>query len=143
MNVAAIERDFTAWLAVRLRMEVDKEIYRGSIPDGVDYGVGVVFGSEEKSAGFYGFRPRAWNVQVLGKFADRDEAMAFQTYVNGLFPNHGFTLGETKFLSVYPAGSGEPYIDDDGGQIRYLASINVVVTVLTSGTQVDINNKGV
>lgn len=138
MNIVDAERDFTDWIAEKLNLEIDKGIYRGGIPEGVKYGVGVIFGAEEKSLGFYGFRPRAWNVQILGKFKKRDGALAFQTFMNGLFPNHGFTQGETKILSIYPSGSSEPYLDDDNGARKYFVSINVVVTVLTTGAQVEI-----
>ena len=75
MDVIAIERDFTAWVAEKLNLELDKGIYRGPIPSGLECGVGVLFGSEVPAAGFYGFRPRTWNVQILGKF---DETTRFR-----------------------------------------------------------------
>ena len=51
MDVIEIERTFTAWLAEKLNLAVDNGIYRGGIPQGVDYGVAVIFGSEVKATG--------------------------------------------------------------------------------------------
>lgn len=92
MDVVTIERDFTAWVAEKLKLEVDKGIYRGGIPAGIASGVGVLFGSEIPTRGFYGFRPRSWNAQILAKFDDRDAAMVLLSCLNGLFPQADFIL---------------------------------------------------
>lgn len=136
MDVIAIERDFTAWVAYKLNLTVDVDCFRGGIPDGVEQGVGVLFGSEEKAPGFYGFRPRTWNVQVLAKFDDRDAAMVLQTCLNALVPHTGFTYGSTRFMSLVQRGTSEPFIADDNGKEKTFVSFNMVVTVLTSGRQV-------
>ena len=136
MDVITIERAFTAWLAEKLNLTVDAGIYRGGIPENVDYGVAVIFGSEVKAPGFYGFRPRTWNVQVLAKFDDRDAAMVLQTCLNGLVPHTGFTHAGIRFLSLVQRGAGEPYPAADGGKIKTFVSFNMAVTVLTSGLQV-------
>ena len=52
MDVIAIERDFTTWVAEKLNLELDKGIYRGPIPAGLECGVGVLFGSV--MGGMYG-----------------------------------------------------------------------------------------
>ena len=85
MDVVTIERDFTAWIASKLNLTVDTNIFRGGIPEGVEEGVGVLFGSEVPSRSFYGFRPRSWNVQVLAKFESRDAAFVLNSCLAGLF----------------------------------------------------------
>ena len=45
MDIVAIERDFTAWVAEKLNLEFDKGIYRGPIPAGLECGVGVLPGA--------------------------------------------------------------------------------------------------
>lgn len=137
MDVVAIERDFTNWLAEKLNLIVDKDIFRGGIPEKLDgCGVGVLFGAEVPVSGFYGFRPRTWNTQVLAKFDDRDAAMVFLSRLSGLFPTSNFTSGNTKFLTVTPSGASEPYQTDDDGKERTFVSFNVVLSVLTSGAQI-------
>ena len=135
MDVVTIERDFVNWIAGKLNLTVDENIFRGGIPQGLDQGVGVLFGSETPSQGFYGFRPRTWNAQILAKFKDRDAAMMLQSCLSGLFPCAGFTSGETRFLTIEPRGSSEPYIADDDGIEKTFVSFNIVLSVLTTGAQ--------
>ena len=137
MDVVEIERAFTAWLAEKLNLTVDAGIYRGGIPENVEYGVAVIFGSEIKASSFYGFRPRTWNVQILAKFDDRDAAMILQTCLNGLAPATGFTYGGVKFLAIVPRGSGEPYTAADDGKTKHFVSANWTVSVLTTGRQTE------
>ena len=141
MDVIAIERDFVNWVAGKLNLAVDEWIFRGGIPDSVEQGVGVLFGAEIPVQGFYGFRPRTWNAQILAKFDDRDAAMTFQSCLSGLFPCSGFTSGETRFLSIEPRGSSEPYAADDSGKEKTYVSFNVVLSVLTIGSQVKIKEE--
>lgn len=135
MDVITIERDFTAWVAEKLHLEVDKGIYRGGIPAGIASGVGVLFGSEIPTRGFYGFRPRSWNAQILAKFDDRDAAMVLLSCLNGLFPQADFIFGSTNFRYIEPQGSSEPYTVEEGGRIKTCVSFNVVISVLTTGVQ--------
>ena len=141
MDVVTIERDFVTWVADKLNLSLDESIFRGGIPKGVSQGVGVLFGSEIPSQGFYGFRPRAWNAQILAKFDDRDAAMVLQASLSGLFPCTGFISGNTRFLTIEPRGSSEPYTADDNGREKTFISFNVVLSVLTSGAQKNNFNK--
>ena len=102
----------------------------------MEYGVAVIFGSEVKSAGFYGFRPRMWNVQILAKFDDRDAALVLQTSLNAIAPATDFTYGGVKFLSIMPRGSGEPFTAADDGKVKHFVSTNWTVSVLTTGRQI-------
>lgn len=135
MNVVNIERDFTSWVADKMGLKLDTEIFRGGIPEKIKTGAAVLFGSEMPSTGFYGFRPRAWNAQILAKFDDRDEAMVFLAKVSGLFPVGNFTHGETKFLALEPISISEPYSAADRGKKKWYVSFNLVVSVLTVGAQ--------
>lgn len=135
MDVVTIERDFVTWVAEKLNLTLDDGIYRGGIPEKLAQGVGVMLGAEIPARGFYGFRPRTWNAQILAKFEDRDAAMMLQSVLNGLFPRSGFTSGDTKFLTIEPRGSSEPYTADDDGKEKTFVTFNVVLSVLTTGAQ--------
>lgn len=135
MDVVTIERDFTSWVAEKLNLSPDNGIYRGGIPENLTQGIAVMLGAEIPSQGFYGFRPRTWNAQILAKFEDRDAAMMLQSTLNGLFPCPGFTCGNTKFLTVEPRGTSEPYAAEDDGRVKTFVTLNVVLSVLTAGTQ--------
>ena len=143
MDVISIERDFVNWIAGKLNLTVDDGIFRGAIPKGVEHGVGVLFGSEIPAQGFYGFRPRTWNAQILAKFDDRDAAMMLQACLVGLFPCSGFRSGKTRFLTIEPKGSSEPYTADDNGKEKTFLSFNVVLSVLTNGSQTNNFNQSV
>lgn len=136
MDVVTIERDFLTWIAEKLSLEVDKNIFRGGIPSGICNAVGVIFGSEVAASGFYGFRPRTWNVQLLAKFDSRDAAMIFQSCVTGLFPQSGFTFNETVFRSIAPRGDSEVFSSTDNGVEISCVTVNLLAVVLTSGSQV-------
>lgn len=135
MDVVTIERDFVNWVAEKLNLTPDKGVYRGGIPEKLAQGVGVMLGAEIPAQGFYGFRPRKWNAQILAKFEDRDAAMMLQAVLNGLFPCSGFTSGNTKFLTVEPRGASEPYTAEDDGVEKTFVTFNVVLSVLTTGAQ--------
>lgn len=135
MDVVVIERDFVCYLAGKLSLSVDNSIFRGGIPDGQETGVGVLLGSEINQTTFYGFRPRCWNAQILGKFVSRDDAIVFLSKLSGSFPCYDESCNFTKFLSILPRGGAEPYIASDDGVEKSYVSFNVVLTVLTNGTQ--------
>ena len=78
-----------------------------------------------------------WNAQILAKFDDRDAAMMLQACLVGLFPCTGFTSGNTRFLTIEPRGSSEPYTADDNGMEKTFISFNVVLSVLTNGAQMN------
>lgn len=136
IDVVAVERDFLNWIAEKLGLVPDSTIFRGGIPAKIQQGVGVLFGAEIPCPGFYGFRPRTWNAQIIGKYDDRDDALKLQAALCGLFPATGFTSGSTKFLTIEPRGSSEPYLADDDGQEKTFLSFNVVLSVLTTAVLV-------
>ena len=136
MDIVTIERDFTSWIAEKLNLEIDKTIFRGGIPEKIKEGVAVIFGSQIPAAGFYGFRPQTWNVQILAKFDKRDNAMMFQTRVNRLFPHAGGMIYKsTNFRTIELQSVAEPYQSADAGKNKWFVSVNVVLSVLTSSAQ--------
>ena len=133
MDIVTVERDFTTWVAEKLNLEIDKTIFRGSIPEKIKEGVAVMFGSQIPAAGFYGFRPQTWNVQILAKFDKRDNAMMFQTRVNMLFPQTGGMIYKnTNFRTIELQSMAEPYQSADYGKNKWFVSVNVLVVVLTT-----------
>ena len=136
MDILTIERDFLGWIAEKLSLERDKTVFRGGIPEGINNAVGVIFGSEIAGAGFYGFRPKTWNVQLLAKFDSRDAAMIFQSCVNGLFPQPGFTYNETSFRAITMRGDSEVFGSTDNGAEITCVTVNLIAVVLTIGSQV-------
>ena len=136
MDIVTIERDFTSWVAEKLNLEIDKTIFRPGIPEKIKEGVAVMFGSQIPAAGFYGFRPQTWNVQILAKFDKRDNAMMFQTRVNRLFPHAGGMIYKsTNFRTIELQSVAEPYQSADHGKNKWFVSVNVVLSVLTSSAQ--------
>ena len=139
MDFATVERDFTAWMAGKLNLVVDTSIFRGGIPEGYDNVVGIVFGAKRNTRTFYGFRPEAWNVQIVGKFTDRDAANQMVSFISTLFPVQDFSQAGTQFISAYPTTeTNEPYEDDDNGTVKHFVSYNLAVTVLTSEPVVNV-----
>ena len=132
-DFVTIERDFTSWVAEKLNLEIDKTIFRGGIPEKIREGAAVMFGSQIPSAGFYGFRPQTWNVQILAKFDKRDNAMMFQTRINRIFPQTGGMIYKnTNFRTIELQSMSEPYQTADHGKNKWFVSVNVIAVVLTT-----------
>lgn len=132
MDIVEIERTLTTWAASILGLTVDKNIFRGNIPVGKT-GVAVILGSEVPN--FVQFRPRTYNLQILGKFKDRDSASRMLSKISGVLPIHESIIGGIRFKSISQQGGGEPYKAEDDGKLYYYASFNAIAVVLTSGVQ--------
>lgn len=130
MDIIQVEREFTAWIAQILGLEVDTGIFRGGIPSGQATSVCVLFGSEIKGASI---NLTTFNVQVLGKFSDRDDALRMLHKLNRAIPCYGVSLGDYIFRSIIPRGDSEPYASADDGAIKTYASRRLIVSVLTKG----------
>ena len=131
MDVVIIEQAFTSWIAEKLNLTVDTDIFRGGVPDGMD-GTAVLFNGEIKSRMI---APRTWNAQILSKFDDRDHAMRFLAKLTGLFPCYDISHSGVVFKVISQRGSSEPYRAPDGGRTRCFVSFNVTLVVLTNGSQ--------
>lgn len=133
MDVVEIERTLTNWVAELLGLVVDKGIFRGNIPTGKT-GVAVILGSE--IPGTNRFRPKQYNLQILGKFKDRDAAVRMLSKLSGSLPLHEVNIGGTRFKSISQQGGGEPYKAEDNGKMYFYSSFNAIAVVLTTGSQV-------
>lgn len=132
MDVVEIERAFTSWIAEKLGLTVDTNIFRGGVPADMD-GAAVLFNGELKKNGM--IAPRIWNAQILAKFDDRDEALRFLARLTGIFPCYDITHSGVTFKVISQRGTSEPYSATDNGKVRWFASFNVLLIVLTNGTQ--------
>ena len=133
MDVVEIERTLTRWIAGILGLTVDKNIFRGDIPAGKS-GIAVILGSEISQ--FVQFRPKTYNLQIIGKFKERDSAVRMLSKLSGSFPIHEKIIDGIRFKSISQQGGGEPYKAEDDGKIYYYASFNATAVVLTVGLQV-------
>ena len=133
MDIVEIEKVLTNWTASLLNLTVDKQIFRGSIPTG-KLGIAVILGSEIPTSGQ--FRPKVYNLQILGKFTDRDSAVRMLSRLSGALPLHETNISGMRFKSISQQGGGEPYKAEDNGKIYWYASFNATAVVLTSGAQI-------
>lgn len=134
MDVVVIERALTNWAARILSKTVDTNIFRGGIPTGIETGVGVLIESEISKRGL--FQPRIYNVQILGKFADRDDAMKMNSKLTGSLPIYGNTVDNVSFRVLVQRGDAACYKYEDAGKMKWYASFNLLAVVLTEGAQV-------
>lgn len=132
MDIIQIERDLTAYFAGKFGLTVDQNIFRGSIPAGKS-GVAVIVDSTVKTE--IPFLPLQYNVQLLGTFSDRDEAMRFLTKAWNLFPVSDEKLSSCKINRISTRGSGSVFQVSGSGEMKYQTSINLFAVVLTSGAQ--------
>ena len=133
MDIIAVEQALTAWIAEKLGVAVDNGIYRGGIPEGYESGIAVVLGTEIKDTDI---RAKTYNVQVFGKYADRDSALVLISKLSGIVPAWGIVKDSITFRAVLPRGGAAPFAGNDDGQTRFFASVNLIVVVLTSGAQI-------
>lgn len=133
MDVVDIEKALTSWAAAVLSKTVDIDIFRGGIPTGYDIGIGVLIGNEIYKDFL---RPREYNVQILGKFTDRDDAMKMNSKLTGCLPIYGNSVGNIIFRVLSQRGDAVCYKAEDSGKMKWYASFNLLAVVLTSGAQV-------
>ena len=130
MDIIEIEREFVRFIAEKTNLSVDKNIFRGGIPHGVTEGVGIIFGAEVKLNNFYGFRPQGWNVQIIGKYFERDVIIALQNILNQIVPCYDIDRENLTFISIEASGNSEPYITNDDGKEKYCISFNCILTII-------------
>lgn len=133
MDIVLIEKAMTNWTAGVLGLTVDVGIFRGGVPTGFDTGVGVILNGEVRDS--TALRPRTYNVQVLGKFNDRDSALRMLSKLSEKLPIYGMTQDSLVFRVLMQRGDSSPYTVEDNGKIKYYASFNMLAVVLTEGAQ--------
>lgn len=131
MDVIQLEKDLTSWVAGKLDLTVDSEIFRGGVPSDKDTAVGVMLNSELKEV-----YPSTYNftAQVLGKYNDRDDAWRMLHSLSSVVPCYGERVNNNIFVSIIPRGSGEPYPAEDNGKEKTFASFNLLVSAISADT---------
>jgi hypothetical protein len=115
------ERKFVEFVAAKLELAIDKEIFRGTVPENRPEGVGVMLSGLSDPMAF----ETVYQGQILAKFYDRDKALAFQEKLTSLFPHYG----ARPFTCVTPRGAGEPYCSSERGRSAWFVSFNVDIVV--------------
>lgn len=128
-DIIQLERDLTVWVATKLGMTIDNNIFRGGIPADAKGSklAGVMINTRIPKV-YPGLKDI--NCQVLGKFESRDDALTMLNTLNDAVPCYGETINDTTFVSIIPRGSGTPYKAGDDGKEKYFASFNFVIGIL-------------
>ena len=128
-DVTTLERDLTAYFGNLLGLVVDSGIFRGQIPESVENGVALrVTGVPEPSLN----DNPTYNVQLYGKFADRDDAWKLCTKCADYLPVYGEITEHFNIKFILQEGSmSNPVQIDDKGKKKQFASVNMRVSVLT------------
>ena len=127
MDLTEAERDLTSFFAEKLNLAIDSQIFRGQIPEGFD-GIAVRIDSMIDSNVA---SPLTCNVQLIGKFPDRDDGLNFVGKVPFAVPCWNVQLEHVCIKSLFFRGSGTVYQDTDAGVVKNFVSINLVA-VLTA-----------
>ena len=131
VDVVQLERELTAWFAEVLGLVVDSGIYRGAVPDAAESGVAVRVTDVATPAGI---DTPSFVVQVLGRFASRDEAWAMLRALSGALPVYGRETAGFRLVCLRPEDAhATPYTAAERGAVRHYASFNVRAFVLPRG----------
>jgi len=125
MDLTKAERDLTSFFAEQLDLELDSEIFRGQIPAGQN-GIAVRIDSmidADRS------EPVTCNVQLIGKFPDRDDGLSFVGNVSLIVPCWNVQLEHVCVKSLFFRGSGTVYPDTDAGVVKNFVSVNLVAVL--------------
>lgn len=126
MDIIALEQELTAYLADALGLEIDTKLFRGGFPEGTGDGVAVILGNAVKDNSI---DTPMYQLQILGKFTDRDTALRVNYMAVHLFPVYGKSIGGHRVnLTIY--GAGNIYRGADDGTIKHFLSVNLMVSVL-------------
>lgn len=127
MDTKVAERALTQFWADALGLTTDTNIFRGGIPASKSEGVAVILGTE-----ITGNDPaiKKYNVQILGKYDDRDKALQLVEDVSGSLPCYEQTLtvtgGSVNIRAMLKRGSGGAWKQSDDGTIKHYASFNLI-----------------
>lgn len=123
MNIVELERALTAFFATKLELTLDSNIFRGAIPIGHD-GLTVRIDSEIRNKAF---DAKTYNVQLCGKYSDRDNALVIAAAISNSLPLWGICQNSIMFRSLYPRGGVAVWQDADDGKLKYFLSANLIV----------------
>lgn len=129
MNFLELERDLTAYVAEKIGLTVDTDIFRGQIPDSAAYGAAV------RITGFPENNDYSQNLvmfQVYGKYATRDEAWSLACKCAGLAPIYGEKTEHHVLAFIQnEGGMNAPVLIEDKGRRAQFVSVNFTAAVLT------------
>ena len=126
MDIIALEQELTAYLADALGLEIDKDIFRGGFIEGTGDGIAVILGNAVKDNSI---DTPMYQLQILGKFADRDTSLRINHAAVHLFPVYGKLIGGHRVnLTIY--GAGSIYRGPDDGTVKHFLSVNLLLSVL-------------
>ncbi len=123
-----MERAFTTWFGEQLELQVDTQIFRGSLPAELDTGVGVLLLDDIPSvnAGC-----NVYNLQVICKYHDRDEVRTLLDQLAALMPCYETAISDTITIkSMIRRGGGHPWKEQDNGRAKYFGSFNCVIALV-------------
>ncbi len=132
MDIISAERALTEFWADALGLTVDTNIFRGGIPASKAEGAAVILGTEITSND-----PaiKKYNVQIIGKYIDRDAALKLVEDVSGSLPCYGQTVTlfdddeqeqEVTIKAMIKHGSGGTWSQTDDGKKKTYASFNLI-----------------
>lgn len=122
IDLKELEQALTAYFASALDLTVDAGIFRGGLPHGVTPAVAVFLNGAEI---FDDYRPVEYAVQILGRYADRDDAWKLVNAVSKLVPVYGRTVGNYRLPYLLNGGTGAPYLAATDGEAMWYASVNL------------------
>ncbi len=129
IDVPQLERELTAYFGGILKLEPDAGIYRGGVPAKVPCGV-AVFVDKRITDNTINFP--MFEVQLLGKFATRDEAWEMLLLLDETLPAWGEKTPSYLLVSMEKRGDSiGPYTASDDGTLKHYASCNILLSLLT------------
>ncbi|MBO4620368.1 MAG: hypothetical protein J5654_09695 [Victivallales bacterium] len=129
IDAVALEREFARMISAIVGKPVDDGVFRGLMPETSNDAICVRL--TDDSVRF--LETPEYTIQVLGRFADRDDALAFLSLMRQSFPAFGRSIGGFSFPSIVPQDAGvQPYTFSVRGNTMHFVSFNLRVRVLTS-----------
>jgi len=133
MDTKLAEQALTKFWADTLKLTIDTDIFRGGIPSTISEGVAIIMGAEKGADNYPDIKK--YNVQIIGKYDDRDKAVQLLEDISNALPCYGETVtlsAEDKedvvvtFRGMIKRGSGGTYNQTDDGKKKTYASFNLV-----------------
>lgn len=132
MDIINAERALTQFWADALGLTVDTNIFRGGISASKPEGIAVILGTEITSND-----PaiKKYNVQIIGKYNDRDAALQMVEDASVALPCYGQTVTlldddkaeyEIAIRGMIKHGSGGTWSQSDDGKKKTYASFNLI-----------------
>ena len=126
-DIIDIERALTQYLAEKLNLTVDTDIFRGEMPVEKD-GLCVYFthGDDENRIG-----RRSYYLTAIIKYPDRDKVFQLSANLTGLFPLYGFQRSDSpvKLKAILKMMNRIIPTCPDGGRIKTVSECVLKVII--------------